>query len=224
MVTATKTRQVHPLQVATIAAALRRFLLPGQVTEIRGLDVGTAKALTFISPDIDALAHKAAEWDQAEAKGVYFIPNPIRPDLAGSRASSRKEDVIERRWLLIDIDPVRPAGTSATDEERQAAWTVLCRVRGELEGAGDLNAPIVGDSGNGWHLCYPVLLPNDAGAQEQIKHLLKGLGKRCNSTAAQVDTSTHDAPRIWKLYGTHARKGFSTVERPHRLAAIVEPS
>jgi hypothetical protein len=202
---------------------MRLFLGAAQVCEIRALAVGNHRAVSFISSDVQAMALRAAEWDQAGAKGVYFTPNPLRPDLEGSRASARKADVARRHWLLIDVDPVRPADSSSTEPERHAAWAVLDACRGTLDGAG-LRGAVVGDSGNGWHLCYPIELPNDDASQELVKAVLKGLQARCGSEQAQVDTACHDAPRIWKLYGTHARKGTGTADRPHRLTRIVEGS
>lgn len=207
-------------QVEAVAKALRVFLAPSQVTEIRAL-FGGKKIRCMVSGHIDRLAQQAAEWDQAGAVGVYFTPNPVRPDLEGSRASARADDIVERRWLLIDVDPIREAGIASTEDERRWAWDVLCRVRGEMDGRG-LTGAVVGDSGNGWHLCYPIRLPNDGASKEMVKSILAGLHKRCSTDRAKVDTSTYDAPRIWKLYGTHARKGRANAERPHRLARIVE--
>lgn len=224
-----------------ILRALRVFCVPGQVVEMRALDVGGRKAVCEIHGDLEDLARRAAELDGAGAKGVYFTPNPLRPDLAGSKASSRAADVIERHWLLIDVDPYRPAGLSSTEAEIRAAWGVLDRCRSTLEAAG-FRQPVVGFSGNGWHLCYRVLLPNDQASQDRVKAVLKGLQERCGDTLtdeetaglkegrpldlprARVDTSTHDANRIWKTPGTTARKGPSTPDRPHRRAFLVEVS
>jgi hypothetical protein len=36
-----------------------------------------------------------------------------------------------------------------------------------------------------------------------------------------VDGTTINAGQIWKLYGTMARKGDSTADRPHRMARIL---
>ena len=66
-----------------------------------------------------------------DAKGIYFIPNPVNPDLL-ARAHNRTRDVRnepttsdsdieERHWLLVDLDPVRPSGISSSDEEHDRA-------------------------------------------------------------------------------------------------------
>jgi hypothetical protein len=215
-------------QAAKIREWLDVFAVPGQVVELRALGVGTRKAVCSIHGDLDALAARAAQLDSVEhARGCYFTPNPLRPDLAGATASCRKADVIARHWLLIDCDSVRPPDTSANEAERRAAWDVLCRCRGALD-AGAMESAVVGDSGNGWHLCYPIDLPNDDAAQALVKSVLAGLDTRCSDSltegevAAKVDSKVCDAPRIWKLYGTKARKGVATEERPHRYARLVE--
>jgi len=226
-------------QQEAIARWLRVFLAPGQVAELRALEVGGAKAVCRIYDDPEAMARDAADLDTRGAKGVYFTLNPLRPDLAGSRASARKADVARRHWLPIDCDPVRPANLSATEAERAAAWRVLLRCRGILDGVG-LKGAVVGDSSNGWHLCYPIDLPSDDAAHALIRDVLIGLASRCDdpltdaerdaakagrqlpAAKASVDPKTHDAPRIWKCYGTRARKGASTPERPHRWTRLVE--
>src|SRR5262249_27339922 len=111
------------------------------------------------------------------------------------------------------------------EEERAEAWKVLGACRGSLEAnEHGLAGAIVGDSGNGFHLCYPIDLPNNDANQEFVKNLLKALASQCDTEGAKVDVKTFDAVRIWKLYGTIARKGEPTQDRPHRFTRIVEGS
>ena len=61
--------------------------------------------------------------DYGKAEAIYITLNPLNPDLL-ARANNRlvgigkndptakDEDVLQRRWLLVDIDPVRPTGIS----------------------------------------------------------------------------------------------------------------
>src|SRR5262249_27623736 len=154
------------------------FCPPGQVVEIRALHVrGRGKAVCRVCADLAGAAAFAQEMDRLGAAGIYFTPNPIRPDLAGSKASCKAADMVERHWLLVDVDPTRPAGVSSTQEELDAAWEVLGRVQATLEGGG-LTNPVICASGNGWHCCFPISLPNDQPAHDLVKDVLKQLNER----------------------------------------------
>jgi|ERR1043165_178285 hypothetical protein len=205
-------------QIASIARWLRLFIAPDQLTELRAIG-DRVESQRFRGDQLEAMAAKAVTFERT-AKGVYFVPNPLKPDTKGA---AKDADVLERRWLLVDVDAVRPADVSATEEERQAAWEVLCRCQSVLETAGMSDA-IIGDSGNGWHLCQPIQRPNDDAARDWCKLLLQTLHKRCSDERAKVDLRTFNAARVWKLYGTKTGKGLATPERPHRHSKIIEDS
>ena len=139
-----------PSPTRTIVDALRSILEPGQVTELRALGVPDRyRRATFSGyfNDVEALAHEAATLDQRGARGTYFIPNPVKPALL-ARAMNRTRaiddrtpttsdaDVLRRRWLLIDADPVRPADISSSDGEHAAAIDRARAIRDELRGEG----------------------------------------------------------------------------------------
>jgi hypothetical protein len=193
-------------RIDQIAEWLSIFVQPDQTTELRalGLARGTVSRI-FRGTELGAMAMLAADLEEEGAKGVYFVLNPLRPSLNKAQAA-RDNDVIRRHWLPIDVDPIRTTNTIATENQRECAWRVLDRVRSTLQGAG-FTAPIVGDSGNGWHLCYRIDWPNDDISRERIRRLLFGLNERCSDSLARVDTSTFNAARIWRLYGTLNRKG-----------------
>jgi hypothetical protein len=54
-----------------------------------------------------------------------------------------------------------------------------------------------------------------------VERALKGLAARFNTDRVELDTGNFNASRIWKLYGTLARKGDSTETRPHRWARLL---
>ena len=153
------------------------------------------------------------------AHGVYWLLNPctLAP---GSRKSAKVGDIVCRRWFLIDIDPVRPSGTSSSEIEHACALGRAERIRESLTGQG-WPAPVVVDSGNGAHLLYRVDLPNDKDSQALLKMCLKSLARIWDDEEVTVDTAVHNASRISKLPGTWACKGTSTRERPHRLCQLV---
>ena len=84
------------------------------------------------------------------------------------------------------------------------------------------NAFIRADSGNGGHLSVKIDLPNDNDSTDLVKRCLLALDYKFSNEVVKVDTSTFNAARIWKLYGTVARKGSDVPNRPHRMARLLE--
>ena len=172
-------------------------------------------------------AGKVEDWGYS----VYVTLNEVVPALL-ARTSNRvrkvyKEpttsdnDIVRRRWFPLDFDPVRPSGVSATDDEKKAAQRRALEVRDYLRDQG-WPEPVVGDSGNGYHLLYRIDLPNDRGSLELVKGVLEALAFKFSDEAVEVDTTTCNAARIWKLYGTTARKGDDAGDRPHRHSRLVK--
>ncbi len=224
---------------ANIAAALHTLIEAGAAFEIRIPEPERGYPVSGYFDDLDKAAAAASAWS-GKCSGVYFTPNPVNPALL-ARADNRLRqggtkkgsaattdvDITRRCWLLIDLDPVRPAGISSTDAEHTAALAKAHSVRDWLAACG-WPTPIHADSGNGAHLLYRVDLPNDADARALVENCLKALAARFddpigNGTQCpvKVDTGVFNASRIWKLYGTRACKGDPTAERPHRLACIL---
>jgi hypothetical protein len=218
-----------------IRRALAHLFTPNQVVELRALEVkeGGRQGLTASGYFLDheALAESAVRLG-ASAKGVYVTLNEVNPALL-ARAVNRLRmvrdrepltsdgDIVRRRWLPIDCDPKRPAGISSTDEEHQLALDRVREIRAALRAEG-WDEPIRGDSGNGAHLLYRIDQP--AGDALFVKEFLAELARRFDDECVTVDQTVFNPARIWKLYGTVARKGDHApiVGRPHRLARILE--
>ena len=160
----------------------------------------------------------------------YFVLNQIDPSCYGRKQHDRfrmgetttaDADIIRRRWILIDADPERTKDVSANDGEKACGLRVIEEVREKLRAAG-FAEPVLADSGNGFHLLYRVDLPNDKETKEMVQDLLEALDGLRTVPGATVDTGVWNAARICKLYGTWAKKGADTSERPHRLARLLE--
>jgi hypothetical protein len=218
-------------RAAMIEAALRVLLAPGQVTELRALNVTDAdgrwpRTVAGYFTDHAKMAAAAVQLDTAS--GVYFTPNPCNPDLlarSNNRAQKAQKsgltsdpDILTRRWFLVDLDFIRPGGISCTEEEHAAALERAGTVERALAADG-WPAPISADSGNGGHLLYRVDLP--AADDGLLMRALVALSARFTDDRVKVDTSVFNPSRIWKLYGTFARKGDSMPDRPHRLACLL---
>jgi hypothetical protein len=133
-------------------------------------------------------------------------------------------DILALRWLPVDLDAKRPAGISSTDGEHEAAITKAREIRRWLieEQHWPAGAFVLADSGNGSHLNVKIDLPNLPENVTVIRSCLETLDFLFSDEVVQVDTTSQNPARIWKLYGTTARKGDSTAERPHRLARLLE--
>ncbi len=204
---------------------------PGQVVEARVL-AGNAVHSGYFT-DYAALdrACEALDCDPS-VHGIYVTLNTVNPSLLSRRANriqqrlSRTDattsdgDIIRRRWFPVDIDPFRPGGVSATDAEHAAALAMAEAVAAWLSGLG-FPEPVRADSGNGAHLLYRIDLPNDAASLALVKRGLAVLDACFSNGSATVDGANSNAGRIWKLYGTVARKGDNTPERPHRRSRIL---
>jgi hypothetical protein len=221
--------------------AVADLLLDGLTTFINGEEWGVIEARVldvkakFGQPvysgfyDADHLKKMAMDCALLERRGgkLYFTINPGCRDLlavCNNRIDAKKgqpqttdKDIIHRRRLLIDVDPRRRAGVSATDAEKDFAKGVAVRVRNHLHSLG-FPLPLTADSGNGFHLFYSVDLPADDG--ELIKNFLRSLDAKFSTAEAAVDTSVFNASRIVKIPGSLARKGDSVPERPHRRSCL----
>lgn len=168
----------------------------------------------------DALSHSG------KATGVHFSINPVRPELLMKADHELKagvgvpknSDVICRRILPIDIDPVRPSDISATEKEKRRAWEKMKAVRVYLR-QHDWPEPMVVDSGNGFYLLYRIDLPTEDG--DLVRRVLEALRMRFKDENVDIDTSVANAGRVLKIPGTMACKGISTEKRPHRLSRVV---
>lgn len=208
--------------IGRVVEYLKIFVEENCVTELRAFGDGNVYSGIFDYDHLEVMARSAIEL-QSICKGVYFVPNPTNllanNQVVKAGKCTSDADIAVRKWLLIDIDPVRPVDQSSTEDEQKAAWKVLCNIESSMAAAG-FAEPVKACSGNGWHISYPIDMPNTEESKLSIKALLNGLDARCSSPAAKVDVKTFNASRIWKLYGTTARKGIATEERPHRLAWV----
>ena len=211
---------------AEVRETLATLFEPGSTVEVRALH-GKERTRSGYFDDYDAMAGVAAELN-CRGWQVYATLNPVDAALL-ARAPNRVEDcpkvttsdddITRRRWLLIDVDPVRRAGISATLEEKTAAYVKAKRVRDYLREQG-WRDPVVADSGSGFHLLYRVDLPNTSESKELIKRVLEALAAEFDDDGAKVDVAVHNAARLVRLYGTVNRKGEPTKERPHRRSEI----
>lgn len=165
-------------------------------------------------------------------ENIYFVMNEIKKECLSRMQYNRIQlidkkmnctvdnDIDSRTWILIDIDSHRSTGISASQDEKEESSKIANKIYSYLRDIG-FAEPICTDSGNGYHLLYRVALKNDDENKKITENFLKSLDVMFSNDSAQVDKSVFNASRITKLYGTFARKGRSTAERPHRQSRIL---
>jgi hypothetical protein len=211
------------LAEAQIAAKI--LFAPGQVVELRAL--GSRYTTSGYYDDHERLVLDTTRLaENPQFHGIYWTlqsPNPAL--LARSpnqfrdrvRETTSDADVKSFRWLLIDLDPDRPAKISATDDEKKAAYDVAALVIKYFRDLG--HDPVFADSGNGYHVLVRIDL--SASDVKLVERVLEALDLRFSTAGVKVDRKVFNPSRISKAYGTISRKGASFADRPHRASSII---
>lgn len=221
------------------------FVKPGEVVEVRipkvyGKSVawGNGFAKGVVSgyfDDHQAFCDAVKHADKYTHSGIYFSLQVIDPRLIGrafnrlkpSDLTTSDNNVIAYRWLPIDIDPLRPAGVSASDNELEQSLQLRDEVAARIIKKLKFPEPIKAVSGNGGHLLFKLDdMPVSDQSKGFIKDTLDGVSGACDTETVKIDVKVFNPARIWKLYGTTARKGDNIPAgkyrqaRPHRMAFI----
>ena len=200
------------------------------LTEIRILDKND-KTYSGYFKDVETLIKAVTPFDSWNAQ-IYFTLNQINEGcysrvqhdkmmLMGRKDPTTGDpDIVGRTHVLVDLDPIRPSGVSASDEELEHAHKKAAEVYKFLLYQG-FNEPIVCMSGNGYHLVIPCKIANTDETKEIVHKFLLTLDLLFSDDKVEVDKKVANASRICKLYGATAKKGENTKERPWRQSRIV---
>ena len=132
------------------------------------------------------------------------------------RQRARDDDIEYVTAVSLDIDPIRPKGTSSTDKEHRKAIKFATMLHDDIGGWVD-------DSGNGAYLWIPFAAPIQVGKYNRNK--IKQKCKLWREKIAKVYhpekyglriDGTHDLSRIKKVIGTTSVKG-----EIHRVSRFV---
>ena len=200
----------------------------GKLFEIRVIQ-GRGKSLSGYFKDIDkaVTALDNLPENQLRNANVYITLNQIKEDCYARLQQDRicvpaettaDGDIVNYEWLFIDLDPVRAKGTSSSNEQVKKAKDRAVKVYSFLKQEG-FEEPVIGMSGNGYHLLYKVSLMLDK--KDVVEKFLKALDLMFSDDDIKIDTVNHNPSRICKMYGTLAQKGTGTEDRPHRMAFVV---
>jgi AAA domain len=175
-----------------------------------------------------------ARWgSKLSGVSAFVTANPVNRALMARSNKLEKQknttsdaDIVCLRWAFIDIDPKRPAGISATEEERQASFD--CREKILSDHDSIRASAIFGCSGNGsWVLIRLPDYPNDEEHGAIVERFLKALAARYSGdyrgVNVEIDSATVNASRVMPFVGTFKCKGVDTPDRPHRLVSLDSP-
>ena len=204
-----------------------------QVAELRILELKGSKAFTFNAAgwfnDWSSLADFVIKYEKQHPLGFYVTINPLHSGCIArthnqvverQKNTSSDRDVIGRNWFPIDIDPVRPSGISSSQEELVRSAEKGKEVSAYLEQELGWPRGIKAHSGNGIHLLYRIAMPNEDDSTQTIKACLEQLAEKFNDSHTEIDRTMSNAARIMRIWGTVARKGNHTADRPHRRSKL----
>lgn len=205
------------------------FKRDNELVEIRFL--GNNKTASGYYKNIENLVRDVERMDAEDKFQIYFTLNCIEDSCYGReqcekviwkpKNTTTDNDIKGRYWILIDLDPKRPAGTSSSNDEYEKAHMKAVEVYRYLMDMG-FYEPVVCSSGNGWHLLLPCKIGISTETNDVVNKFLKVLSMLFSDDSIDIDVKVGNPARICKLYGTMAKKGTNIPERPHRMARIVK--
>lgn len=180
--------------------------------------------------DADSLMAAFRELNVQGECNVYITLNSINPACydrqqkntfcKNAKITTSDNDIIGYDWLMIDLDPKRPSGTSSTNKQIEKAKEYGNKIYQFMRNLG-FSKPLFANSGNGVHLLYRIRLKNSDENRKLIELSLKTLNMLFTSSEIDVDMKNFNQSRVCKLYGTKAQKGANSSDRPHRMSYII---
>lgn len=205
------------------------FKRDNELVEIRFL--GNNKTASGYYKNIENLVRDVERMDAEDKFQIYFTLNCIEDSCYGReqcekviwkpKNTTTDNDIRGRYWIMIDLDPKRPAGTSSSNDEYEKAHIKAVEVYRYLMDMG-FYEPVVCSSGNGWHLLLPCKIGISTETNDVVNKFLRVLSMLFSDESIDIDVKVGNPARICKLYGTMAKKGTDRPERPHRMARIVK--
>jgi hypothetical protein len=222
---------IQPLR-SEIEKAVKAFWKGPKEVRIPGTNYNGTMAGLFT--DTEALIEAAFTRSAfADAQALYWSLQTISPTYKGYGVTNALNPnvpigsglhdgaVSQFDWILFDFDPTRPAKTSSTEEEKAQARAGAEGLRSWLSTRG--YTTWLCDSGNGFHVYLPVELENTECVSLLVKNVLHAFNSLFGKPdIVGVDQTVYSAGQPVKIYGTVARKGTHSGERPHRVALVLD--
>ena len=185
---------------------LQKLLKNGNV-ELRCFDVDGNPRLG-IYDDYKIMA-KQINYAEQNGYDVYHTINPVNKDATNTalrpfQRGARDADITRIKTIFFDFDPIRDTGTASSLDEKLMARKQAVKLQNYLS-EHNWDMPIVGDSGNGYHLYYNVDLPVEY-KSKYLDGLYIALEKRFTTDKVGFDVTVRNPARIARCLGTTNRK------------------
>lgn len=204
------------------------FVGDGNFTEVRIL--GRFSYSGYFR-NFENLISQIEPYTNMDDEQIYFVLNSIDKDcyarpqcerfLKSPKVTTTDSDIIRRKFLLLDFDPIRKSQTNSSDaqfelahKKAQDVYRFLIREKGFTDS-------IICISGNGWHIIVPVDLPCDEETNKVIKDFYTYMGSIFSDEKVEFDEKVYTNARLTKLYSTWAKKGANVPSNPWRQSKIV---
>jgi len=168
---------------------------------------------------------RSGRWAEVNGFDIYTSLNPnglpVTNRIKPYQKAVKDCDVLRINRIPFDLDPERETGTAASDMQIEFALARVSVLQSVLSGFG-WKEPMVGMSGNGYHVQYRCDLPNTPEVKKALIDLYRGLGIRVSTAEVAFDVTVKNASRIFRMYGTTNRKADrrSSVLMPDNLSLV----
>lgn len=215
------------VDIAELRKTWDLFVGEGGFTEVR--IIGRFQYSGYFR-SFDNLCKQLEPYTEMDDEQIYIVMNEIDPDcyarpqcekfVKSPKATSKDDEIVRRRFLLCDFDPVRMANTSSTEEQFEKAHAKAQDVYRFLRESGFPDM-VVAISGNGWHLLVPCDIPCDDETDTIVKGFYSYMASRFSDGDVEFDQKVFNPARITKMYGTLSKKGANLPTNPWRQSKIV---
>lgn len=140
--------------------------------------------------------------ESKEQANLFFVPQEVEYPEKGFIT---QKNVKKWKNLIIDLDPVREAGTVSTDEELRYAKSLHDKIYEEII------EPYFGGgitflSGNGYHLWAAIDLEVNEESKQAVADFLETIKKIYETPQVAVDTCFKNPAQLTTYYGSIKRK------------------
>ena len=226
------TQQQYFLDVEQVYKWWSVFHEEGEVCEVRCIDANkVAPILSGYYKNVDNIIRDISKVSLDERYQIYFVLNKIKDEcydrkqcehiMSKAANTTNDKDIEGIKWIFLDFDANHSAGIGSTDAQVELAKQKAHEVCKFLRDNG-FSKPVVGMSGNGFHTFLRVNLANNEESEQLIKRFTSALGMLFSDDNIKIDPAVKNAARLAKIFGSMARKGRNSKERPWRYSKLIQ--